>query len=321
MSSGTSRLSTHEREIVRSIAKNARNARHSLGHVSEGASLALDRAYAAGANIEKQLISFANILQKRPVLRNATGTAMRTDKMKPNGLGELEETPKRSSLSNTTEPTIGVEKTEPNVLSKPQDHRSQTLPKQPALPNAINPTNPTIGMEMMNPNRPNKPVEQPLGNPVSTAPRPLGSPMKFAIVGLVGNKPFGVFTPEEAYIHEMEIERQNNHAEAADLYKEAAACGHVPSMVALGRRLIGIDDRTAAGWFLAAAESGSAMGWTELGYMYSQGYGVERSSTRGTACRKRAAFLNGKLVNSCDKRVARAAPVSDQRWSGSTSTG
>ncbi len=106
-------------------------------------------------------------------------------------------------------------------------------------------------------------------------------------------------TPDEIYARAVDNEARDNHADAADLYQEAAIRGHLSAMVALGRHLIGLDDRTSVGWFRAAAERGHPTAWTELGHMYARGYGVERSNPHAVMCWQRGATLGDNAARSC----------------------
>jgi len=141
---------------------------------------------------------------------------------------------------------------------------------------------------------------------VDTTGGPRNKTNKAKRVNIAFPSPLHAFTPALLSFHSSPLRRlavdnesRDFHADAADLYQEAAIRGHLSAMVALGRHLIGLDDLTSVGWFRAAAERGHPTAWTELGHMYARGYGVERSNPHAVMCWQRGATLGDSAARSC----------------------
>ncbi len=104
----------------------------------------------------------------------------------------------------------------------------------------------------------------------------------------------------ELYTGGYNFDRQGNYKEAAKLYRKAAEQGHAQAQNSLGFMYseghgVEQDYKEAVKWYRKAAEQGHAQAQTNLCIMYSEGYGVEQDYYEAAKwCRKSAEQGNGQ---------------------------
>lgn len=113
------------------------------------------------------------------------------------------------------------------------------------------------------------------------------------IVLLIGFSPVALADPAAEFALAEQAMDEQDLREAAIHYRKAAEQNYLPAQTALGELLHGSEDEEeAVGWFLMSAYQGDAAGAYDLGQMYVNGFGIEKSSEKALYWIRHAAEKN-----------------------------